>query len=144
MLHVRRNHVLVGRSVGVLGEGAVFVFIVVVVAVLLAHEVLGALVFVCTAIILIAANCLVDVARGELVQLLVVAKNDDSHINRAEDRELVGLFEEAALALEEGNGAVAVVLDGLDLNLSATHGVRDARGSGAWSDGEVGAFACRG
>ena len=102
---------------------------------------------------MVATNGLVDVARRELVQLLVVAEDDDSHVDRTENGELVGLFEQAALALEEGavggqlcsdsNGrdearwermgmrkwgrvdlhrAVAVVLDGLDLNLSAAHG----------------------
>ena len=54
------------------------------------------------AYILVTANCLVDVARGELVQLLVVTENDDGHIDGTEDGELVCLFEEAALALEEG------------------------------------------
>jgi hypothetical protein len=32
------------------------------------------------------------------------------------------LLEETAFALEESHGAVPVVLDGLDLDLSATHG----------------------
>lgn len=56
------------------------------------------------AYILVAANGLVDVAGRELVQLLVVAKDDDGHVDGAEDRQLVGLFEEAALALEKGAG----------------------------------------
>lgn len=52
MLHVMGYHGMLGWSVRVLGEGTVFVFIVVVVAaVLLAHEVLGTLVFVCAAIL---------------------------------------------------------------------------------------------
>lgn len=122
MLHMMGHHGVVGGRVRVLGKGGVFVVIIIVVAVLLAHEVLGALVFVCAAIVLVATNGLVDVARRELVQLLVVAEDDDSHVDRTENGELVGLFEQAALALEEGDRAVAVVLDGLDLNLSAAHG----------------------
>lgn len=33
----------------------------------------------------------------------------------------MGLFEEAAFALEEGDAAVAVIADGLDLNLPSPH-----------------------
>jgi hypothetical protein len=98
------------------------VFVVIVVHVLLPHEILGAFVLVRSAIILIATDGLVDVARGELVQLLVVAEDDDGNIDRAENGELVGLLEEAAFALQKGDGAVPVVLDGLDLDLSAAHG----------------------
>jgi hypothetical protein len=79
-------------------------------------------VLVCAAIILVPANRLVDIARGEFVELLVVAEDDDGHIDGAEHRELMRLLEKTAFALEEGDGAVPVVLDGLDLNLSATHG----------------------
>lgn len=43
-----------------------------------------------------------NVARGELVKLPIVAEDDDCNINRAEDGELMGLLEEAALALQEG------------------------------------------
>ena len=49
--------------------------------------------------VLIAADGFVDVARGELVQFLVVAKYDDSDVDGAEDGELVGLLEQAAFAL---------------------------------------------
>jgi hypothetical protein len=68
-----------------------------------------------------------------------VAENDDGDVDRAEDGKLVSLLEETAFALQEGaargqfgetamragqhsHGAVPVVLDGLDLNLPATHG----------------------
>jgi hypothetical protein len=33
----------------------------------------------------------------------------------------MGLLEETSLTLQEGDGAVAIVLDGLDLDFSATH-----------------------
>jgi hypothetical protein len=60
-------------------------------------------VLVCAAIILVAANCLIDVAGRKLVQLLVVAKDDDSDVDGAEDGELMRLLEQAAFALQESN-----------------------------------------
>ena len=51
VLHVMGHHGVLGRRVRVWGEAAFFVAIVVVVAILLAHEVLGALVLVCAAIL---------------------------------------------------------------------------------------------
>jgi hypothetical protein len=54
------------------------------------------------AYILVPANGLVDVARRELVQLLVVAKDDDGHVDGAEHRELMRLLEQAAFALQKG------------------------------------------
>jgi hypothetical protein len=122
MLHVMGHHRVLGRGVRVSGKRALFVLIVVVVAVLLAHKVLWTLVLVCAAIVLVPANGLVDVAGREFVELLVVAEDDDGHVDGAEHRELMRLLEEAAFALEEGDGAVPVVLDGLDLDLSAAHG----------------------
>lgn len=80
--------------------------------------------FVRSAIILESRDRLVDVTGGVLVELLVVTKNDDGHVDRAQDRELVGLLEQSALTLEEGYRPVAVVLDGLDLDLATTHGGR--------------------
>lgn len=71
---------------------------------------------------MVSAEGFLDVGGGELVQLLVVAEDDHSNVDRAEDGELMGLLEEAALALEKGDGAVAIVLDGLDLDLAAAHG----------------------
>lgn len=41
--------------------------------------------FVRTTIVLVPANCLIDVTRRELVQLLVVAKDDNGDIDGAED-----------------------------------------------------------
>lgn len=54
--------------------------------------------------ILEAANGLVNVAGRKLVKLLVVAKDDDGNVDGAEDAQLVGLFEQAALALQKGTG----------------------------------------
>lgn len=103
VLHMRGDHAMFRRSVRVARKAAFFVVIVVIVAVLLAHKVLGALVLVCAAIlrdlsvswyfsaalsggngvayILVPANGLANVARGELVQFLVVAEDDDSHVD---------------------------------------------------------------
>lgn len=51
-----------------------------------------------------------------------MAEDDDGYVDRAQNRQLMRLFEQAALALEEGDRTVAVVLDGLDLDLAAAHG----------------------
>lgn len=45
------------------------------------------------AYILVPANGLVDVARGKLVQLLVVAEDDDGNVDGAEHGELMRLLE---------------------------------------------------
>jgi hypothetical protein len=70
-----------------------------------------------------------------------VAEDDDGHVDGTEDGQLMRLLEQAAFSLQEGttqrqcgfasgvraavdslHGAVAVVLDGLDLDLPAAHG----------------------
>lgn len=51
MLEVVRHHRVLGRGVRVAGSGAIVVVILVVVAVFLAHKVLGAFVLVCVAIL---------------------------------------------------------------------------------------------
>jgi hypothetical protein len=71
--------------------------------------------------IVVSAQGLIDVARRELVQFLVVAEDDDGDVDRTQHRQLVGFLEQAAFALEEGDGAVAVVLDRSDLNLPPSH-----------------------
>jgi hypothetical protein len=124
VLEMVRHHTVLGRGVRVPWcSGALVVLVLVIVAVLLAHKVLGALVLVCAAIlrdlsvscsfsatlcprirgayILVPANGLVDVARRKLVQLLVVAEDDDGDVNRAEHGELMRLLEQAAFALQE-------------------------------------------
>ena len=49
--------------------------------------------------ILVSGNEFAHVGRRVLVYLLIVAKDKDGNIDRAEDRELVSLLEQAALAL---------------------------------------------
>jgi hypothetical protein len=124
VLQVVWHHGMLGRGVRVARSSALVVVVVFIVAVLLAHEVLGPLVLMRAAIlrdlsapcsfsaalnrgtgcayILVPANGLVDVARRKLVQLLVVAEDDDGHIDGAEHRELVRLLEQAAFALQKG------------------------------------------
>jgi hypothetical protein len=72
-----------------------------------------------------------------------VAEDDDCDIDRAQHRELVGLLEKTSLAFEESSvhemrkkkglegertsqlrhlhGAIPIILDGLDFDLSSTH-----------------------
>jgi hypothetical protein len=61
------------------------------------------------------------VARGELMQLLVVAKDDNSHIDRAEHGQFIGLLEQTSLPLQKGDRAVPFILDRFDIDLPATH-----------------------
>jgi hypothetical protein len=42
---------------------------------------------------LVASDGLVDVAGGELIELLVVAEDDDGNVDRAEHGELMSLLE---------------------------------------------------
>lgn len=49
-----------------------------------------------------ATDGLVDVAGRKLIELLVVAKDDDSDVDGAEDAQLVCLLEQAAFTLQEG------------------------------------------
>lgn len=109
--------------------------------------------------ILVSSNRLVYVARGEFVQFLVVAKDDDSHVDRAEDGQLMRLLEQTAFPLEKGtntnsvstqhlnevgrvfdlHGTIPVILDGLDLDLSATHSdLAAAAGSGSYAHSSAG------
>jgi hypothetical protein len=74
------HHRVLGRGVRVSGKGALFIVVVVIVAIFLAHKVLWALVLVCAAIVLVPANGLVDVARREFIELLVVAEDDDGDV----------------------------------------------------------------
>jgi hypothetical protein len=151
------------------GNGTIVVVLVIIVAVLFAHKILGAFVFVCIAIlrgvlamyefvkgmsaatyVLVAANSRIDVAGRELVELIVVAKNDDGDIYGAQNGELVSFLEKTTLALEEGagsgsavvamrggrrveaclHGAITVILDGLDLDFAATHDEGQRRSEG--------------
>ena len=63
VLQVVRHHAVLGRRVRVAGCGGLVVLIVLVVAVLLAHKVLGPLVFVCAAILRdLSASCALSAA----------------------------------------------------------------------------------
>ena len=100
--------------------------VLILVAVLLAHEVLRTFVFVGAAILMLsvlvkvarggkahvleAADGLVDVAGGELVQLLVVAEDDDGYIDLAQHGQFVRLLEQTTLAFEKGSANSVVSL----------------------------------
>lgn len=56
--------------------------------------------------VLIALDCFVDIARGELIQLLVVPEDDDRDVDRTENGKLMRLLEETAFALEKGSDAI--------------------------------------
>lgn len=78
-------------------------------------------VLVWPAMIGVSCDQLSHVAGRVLVQLLVLAKDEDGDIHRAKHRKLMCLLEQTALALQEGDRAVSIILDSLDFNLSATH-----------------------
>lgn len=77
--------------------------------------------FIRIAIIIVSIYYLRNITGRILVQLLVVSKYDDGHIYGAENRQLMRLLEQTALALEKCYRSVPVVLDGLDLNLASAH-----------------------
>ncbi len=110
----RRRASLHVRVVGIL-------VVIIVIAASLVCKVLRSLVLLWSRIVLVSSEDLIDVGGRVLVELLVVSKYDHSHIDRTEDRQLMRLLEQAALALEEGDGAVAIVADGLDLQTSHQH-----------------------
>jgi hypothetical protein len=76
--------------------------IIIVIHLSLPTEVPRALMFVCTAIILVSRQDLPNVTTRVFVQLLIISKDYDCDIDRAENRELMRLLEQAAFALEEG------------------------------------------
>jgi hypothetical protein len=133
-----RDHGLLGRRVRVGAVGQVVV-VVIVVAVLLVLEVIGALELVRTTVlarsarapregftyrrscVLVALQKVGEVGGRVFVELVVLAKDDDGDVDRGEDGELVGLLEQTALALEKGDGAVPIILDGLDFDFPAAH-----------------------
>ena len=55
-----------------------------------------------------------------------MAKDNDSHVRVGQYGELVRLFEETSFALEVGDRSVAILLNGLDLDLLPAH-------DGLWS-----------
>jgi hypothetical protein len=66
---------------------------------------------------------LVHAGARVLVELLVRVEHDERDLAVAELGQLHGLLEDAVLALGERHLAVAVVLDALDLDLLAAHGL---------------------
>lgn len=50
-----------------------------------------------------------------------MTEDDDSNIHRAEHSKLMGFLEKPALALQKGNGTVAIIFDRFDFDLSPTH-----------------------
>lgn len=61
-----------------------------------------------------------DVAGRELVKLLVIAKDDDRDVDRAEYTQLVSLLKQAAFSLQEG-AATTVSIDRLRCKRRSRH-----------------------
>jgi hypothetical protein len=100
-------------------RGAVAVlFLVIIISTV---EIGGTFVLLRTTVILISGNKITHVCRRVLVQLLIVAEDENGNIDGAQDGKLVCLLEQAALTLKECDRTIAVILDGLDFDLSATH-----------------------
>lgn len=118
-MEVRRHHLVV-HLVGSVGRSAVgLLFLILIIATV---EIGGSFVLVGTAMVLVPGDEISHIRRRVLVELLVVAKDEDGDIDGAEDGQLVGLFEQTALSLQERDRTVSVILDGFDLNLSSPHG----------------------
>ena len=113
VLHMRVHHGVLWRRRRVALRGrqvascTILVIVVLVSTGTLVRKIRRPFVLVCAAIVLEATNDLVDVRRRVFIQLLVVAKDNDGDVDGAEDGELVCLLEQAALALQEGDGSVA-------------------------------------
>lgn len=118
-MEVRRHHLVV-HLVGCVGRSAIgLLFLFLIIATV---EIGGAFVLVGTAMVLVSGDEISHVRRRVLVELLVVAKDEDGDVDGAEDGQLVGLLEQTALSLQEGDRTISVILDGFDLNLSSPHG----------------------
>jgi hypothetical protein len=63
----------------------------------------------------------VPLRAAELVELAAVGEDDERDLGVAEDGELVGLLEQAVAALGEGDLAVDLVLDPLELHPPPPH-----------------------
>ena len=85
------------------------VALIVLVVIRATVEVRGPFVLVWPAMIGVSCDQLSHVAGRVLVQLLVLAKDEDGDIHRAKHRELVRLLEKTALALQEGAGVGHIV-----------------------------------
>lgn len=53
--------------------------------------------------ILKSANGLVDIARREIIELFIMAENDDGNIHGTEDGELMRFLEQTSFALQKGS-----------------------------------------
>ena len=62
--------------------------------------------------VLVSPNQITHVCRGVFVQLLVVSKNKYRHVDRAKDRELVGLLKQTTFSFQER----PILFSGLVLN----------------------------
>jgi hypothetical protein len=51
-----------------------------------------------------------------------MTKDNHSDLNTSKHAELVRLFEQSTLALEESDTAIAIILNRLDLDFAPTHG----------------------
>lgn len=71
---------------------------------------------------------LVDVRGRILVELLIVAKDNNSDVDGTQDGQLVRLLEQAAFALEEGDAAVAVVSNCRSTMVSQGPSLKSRRG----------------
>lgn len=109
------HHRMVWRRCASLITLVHILIVVIIVATALIRKVLRPFMLVGAAVVLEAADNLIDVGGRVLVQLLIMAEDDDSNVDGTEDGELMGLLEQAAFALEECDGSVAIVPDGLDL-----------------------------
>ena len=49
-----------------------------------------------------SSDHIINVPRGKFVQLLVVAENDDGHVDGAEDGQLMRFLEQTTFAFEKG------------------------------------------
>lgn len=78
------------------------IVVIVIIHLSLPTEVRGTLVFIGSSIILISSQDLSNITTRVFVQLLIITKDYDSDIDRAENGELMRLLEQAAFALEEG------------------------------------------
>lgn len=77
--------------------------------------------FVRSSIVLVSSQDLSYITTRVFVQLLVITKYYNRDINRAENGELMCLFEQSTFALEECYRTISVILDRLDLDLSSPH-----------------------
>lgn len=104
-LEVLRHH-WGSHALSMRRRGVAFVVLVVIRATV---KVRRPFVLVRPAMIGVSRDQLPHVAGRVLVQLLVLSKDEDGHIHRAEHRELMRLLEQTALALQEGAGVRHIV-----------------------------------